>query len=211
MKNIIIIIFSLTILISCNHQKRADGKRELVPYPEKFVHDGYIEMPDSLKPKFIPDTLIGKISLINPNNVNEYLGENVMDRLIDNGLPNSFVLSKNLKQRLTFYFHPGNGINDFSEFKISYNTVISKEKIKITENEFETESGIKLGISIGDLRSIKGEPNNITKNEMVIYHYKIDDYENSEFLKKYNMPSYYADYEFKNGYLVEFRFGFNYP
>ena len=43
-----------------------------------------------------------------------------MDRLVDNGLPNSSVISNDSKQRLIFYFHPGSVKNEFSEFRVSY-------------------------------------------------------------------------------------------
>jgi len=208
------IILGLLFFASCNNRKSERGQtnnRELVPNPEKYVHDGYSELPDPLKPKFVPDTTIGQISLINPKNIDKYLGENVMDRLVDNGLPNSSVISSDSRQRLTFFFHAGSSTKEFSEFQINYVDQNNRNEKVTDDKEFKTENGIKLGMTMGDLRSIKGEPNNITKNGATVFHYKIDDFKNSEFLKKYNMPIYYADYEFENGYLNEFRFGFEYP
>ena len=212
MKQIIIITFSLTLLfLSCNNSTQNKGQREIIPNPEKYVHDGYLELPDSLKPKFKPDTSIGEISINNSDNVNKYLGKDVMENLIFKGLPNSSVTSIDRKQRLTFYFHPGNTAKEFSEFKVSYNESKNRKEVVTDDKEFKTESGIKLGMTSGEIRSIKGEPKKITKNETTIFHYKIDDFKNSEFLKNYNMPIYYADYVFNNGYLIEFRFGFEYP
>ena len=210
MKNILIILIALSVLQSCG-KKIKNEPRELVPDPEKYVHDGNLDKSDSLKPRFIPDTLIGQVSLINPSNVENYFGKNVMDRLNDDGLPNSSVLSSDSKQRLRFYFHPGNGSNDFSEFKISYIKSRSEEDVITTDREFITESGIKLGLTTGQIKSLKGDPDLIAEKETTVFHYKIDEYDESKFLEKYNMPSYYADYEFRNGYLIEFRFGFDYP
>jgi hypothetical protein len=211
MKHILTILIGLALLISCNNGTGQEGKRELVPNPEKYVHDGYAEQPDSIKPEFKPDTLIGQISLVNFKNVQSFLGENVMDRLVDNGLPNSSVISKDSKQRLTFYFHPGGVKNEFSEFKVNYVDQKGRDEFVTEEGEFITESGIKLGMTMGEFRAIKGEPDSLTNNETSTFHYRIDDFQNSEFLKSYNMPIYYADYKFKNGYLTEFRFGFEYP
>lgn len=102
-------------------------------------------------------------------------------------------------------------INEFSEFQVRYYNSVNQD-LKITQkNIFESENKIKLGITVGDLRSIKGEPYKITTKQTTCFYYKIDDYENSEFLNRYNYPSYYANYEFKNGYLIEFSFGFEYP
>ena len=167
---------------------------------------------DSLKNKFAPDTSIGPISLDNRKNVTEYLGENVMERLNDTAMmPHSSVLSKDSKQRFTLYFHPGNSKNKFSEFKVNY-VRKTKNNEKVTNTEvFKTENGVKLGITKSELKSLKGKPDSVYTNSALTYHYIIDDFENSKFLKKYYMPNYYADYKFKNGYLIEFRFGFEYP
>ena len=211
MNYILTILIGLVLVTSCTNRTKQGGKRELVPNPEKYVHDGYFEQPDTLKPKFKPDTVIGQISLINSENVDTYLGENVMEKLADEVIPYSNVISRDSKQQLTFYFHPGRVKKEFSEFEVSYLTRKDRNARVIKEKEFITENGIKLGMTMGEFRSIKGEPDTITNGKTTIFHYQIDDFENSEFLKKYNMPIYYADYKFKNGYLNEFRFGFQYP
>lgn len=211
MRHILTLILGLVLITGCTNGTGQEEKQELVPNSEKYVHDGDSEQPDSLRPEFKPDTTIGQISLINSKKVDSFLGENVMVRLLDKGIPSSSVISSNSKQRLTFYFHPGSVAKEFSEFKISYVDQTGRKEFTTKEKEFKTESGIKLGITMGELRSIKGEPDSLTKNESTVFHYKIDNFENSKFLKRYNMPIYYADYEFKDGYLTEFKFGFEYP
>ncbi len=213
MKQIFTVIIGILILTNCSNgtNEAKQGHRELVPNPEKYEHDGYSELQDTLKPSFKPDTTVGEIRLINSINIDEYLGENVMDRLVDEPFYNCSVISTDKNQRLTVYFHPGGVRKEFSEFKVDYVDNSSKNAFVTKDNEFITESKIKLGITIGDLKAIKGEPDKISKNETTKFHYRVDDFENSEFLKKYNYPSYYADYEFENGYLIEFRFGFEYP
>lgn len=211
MKHILKIISGILLITSCSNGTGQQSQRELVPNPEKYVHDGYLEQSDSLKLKFEPDTTIGQISLVNSKNVDSYLGKNVMDRLVDEGLPGSSVISSDSKQRLTFYFHPGSVTKEFSEFQVTYVNQKSRNEVVTKDKEFKTESGITLGMTMGDLRSIKSEPDSITNKERTVFHYRIDDFKNSEFLQKYNMLIYYADYEFKNGYLTEFRLGFEYP
>jgi len=86
------------------------------------------------------------------------------------------------------------------------------EFIFIPEKEFKTESGIRLGIPLTRLKAIKGEPDSIEENNAItILHYQINNYKNSRFLQRYNMPEYYSDYKFKNDKLIEFKFGFVYP
>lgn len=212
MKPTLLMFIVALLLLNCQTNAKNQGQRELVPHPEKYVHDGYLELHDSIKPQFKPDTMIGPISLIDPTHVEDYLGGNVKSRLIeDDGLPNASVISSDSKQRFRFYFHPGNGENDYSEFEVSYVQQITANDIRIKDQEFTTESGIKLGMTMGALRALKGEPHSITEKETTTFHYKIDDYDTSDFLLKYNMPVYYAHYEFSNGYLIAFKFGFDYP
>ena len=77
----------------------------------------------------------------------------------------------------------------------------------------KTESGIKIGISKKELLAIKGDDftNKQVGNQEVL-SYKIDDFSSSSFLKKYNMPVYFAEYWFTNDdRLVKYKFGFEYP
>jgi len=50
MKQFLTIVSGFLILTSCfNRTSQGEqGNRELVPYPEKYVHDGYSGIPDSL-------------------------------------------------------------------------------------------------------------------------------------------------------------------
>jgi len=210
-------ILKLTLIIfcifqfSCKTTSKDKGQREMIPNPEKYEHDGYSQLPDSVKPDFHPDTVIGKISFLNTENVSDYLGSDVMERLVDKGLLETEVLSKDKKQILKIYFHPGSYKNEFSEFEIKYKDRADKDLWVVDDNEFKTESDIKLGITIGDLRSIKGEPDSIINNSTVTFHYEIDLNDTSDFLSRYKMPEYDSDYEFQNGYLIRFKFGFEYP
>jgi hypothetical protein len=211
LKPVLAIMIGILLTTSCTNRTGQEGKRALVPDPETYAHDGYSEQQDSVKPKFIPDTAIGRISLVSSRNVDNFLGENVMDKLVDKGLPASTVISEDLTQRLTYYFHPGGVKKEFSEFQVSYAGPTDRNEFVTDEKEFVTESGIKLGMTMGALRSMKGEPDSISAGEITVLHYRMDDLENSVFLQRYNMPVYYADYEFKDGFLNEFQFGFEYP
>lgn len=211
MKHILIILVILLFATTCRNRTGQEEKKELVPNPGKYIIDGDSKQPDSLKFKFMPDTTIGKVSLINSKKVDAYIGNNVMERLVEKGLLSSSVISSDSIQRLTFYFHPGSVKKEFSEFKVSYVDQKGRDDLVTDEKEFVTESGIRLGMTMKEFRSIKGEPDSLRNGETTILQYRIDDLKNSTFLERYNMPVYYADFEFKNGYLIEFKFGFEYP
>lgn len=218
MKKYIYLIY-LLLFISCSsssseieieNEYPSHPTREIVPYPEKYEHDGY----DSTKVVFIPDTSIGLISLNNDHNIEEYLGKNTMSRLVEpsDDSPQLTVLSKNNNQALTVYHHYGSIANHFAEFEVKYNNSNDRGIYTTNDDEFITESNIKLGISMGDLRALKGEPDSISKTtDQINFHYILDDFKNSVFLQRYNLPVYYANYTFEDGYLIGFKFGFEYP
>ncbi len=196
------IIFSL--FISCSNNNKNNQNRELLAHPEKYVQDNYKAETIS----FQPDTTISRIALLSDTNIQSYLGEKVMDRLNNEVIPSSYVLSKDKKQRLDFFFHPGSSTNTFAEFRVSYTSTRTRSEYSVNDINFSTESGIKLGITEGTLKAVKGEPDSIDNST---YYYRITDRESPVFLDKYKMPIYYANYTFENGYLIQFRFGFEYP
>lgn len=199
----------LSLLLTCCQRPKSSGQRDLVPNPEKYEHDGY----DPSAITFLPDTSISQIRLLDTSRVDVVLGEDVMDRLEENeslGLPHTSVLSDDKSQQLTVIFHPGNVRNEFSEFIVGYAQEDRMYTPTSSEAEFITESGIKLGMTQGSLKSIKGEPDAIVQGEGTVFQYTIDEAD-SPFLARYYMPLYYAYYTFEEGYLTEFRFGFEYP
>jgi|GEM_PF-6259793 len=204
----LLIILGLLILCACNNKASETLSRELVPNPEKYEHDFY---NDSIE--FSPDVSIGEFKLLDTINIEKYLGENPTSRLIrlHGELPKFQILSSDKNQTLSLYFHPGSFVNEFAEFGIKKGNQTNMDSKKYIDSKFVTESGIQLGITVGDLKSIKGEPTEIETEKTTIFKYLIDNSNESDFLKKYNYPSYKAEYEFENGYLISFKFGFEYP
>ena len=214
MKNLLIVLITILITsVGCDEDEYSENKskkRELVPNPEKYEHDNCSFENIS----FVPDTSVNGLVIINSESTIEYLGISISDKLKrEKGyLPNIKIETNNSKQILRVICHPGGGINEIVEFEIEFSESFDRTiELKVEQNQFITESGIRLNITVGDLKVIKGKPDSISKGETTIFHYEINDYEKSEFLKKYNYPVYYSDYEFQNGYLTRFKFGFEYP
>jgi hypothetical protein len=203
-----LILISL-LVCSCNNNTQNNKRAELNPNPQKYEHDNY-------KPKeitFIPDSSIIGICLHSDSLVSSVLGDNYKMSLDANAdIPNLIVINRKTNQLITFYKHPGGVIGEFAEFEVTgFEDYGIQESIEINDMEFQTESGIKLNMTIGALKSIKGEPDTTLINKTTTLSYRLDDIDKSSFLKRYNMPIYYADYEFKDGYLIRFKFGFDYP
>lgn len=210
MKRINNLILILIYLLSCScHNKTNDNKTELGSDTEKYEHDNY--SPDGIA--YIPDSSIIGICLLSDSLISAILGDDYKMSLSSNtDIPNLIVFNSKSNQLLSLYQHPGGLMGEFAEFEVTgFNDYGKRPVIEKSDKEFITESGIKLNMTIGELKAIKGEPDTTIVNETSILKYSLDDINESDFLKRYNMPIYYADYEFKNGYLMRFKFGFEYP
>ena len=219
------IIFLLVLLsASCNQsqstvdRKSSDTVNHIKSFTDtttKKLKDGKIVLIiDSTFPCQLanPDTSVFDIILDDRKSSIKQVGEkfNPIEDNVD--MPHENFCSKDKKQTLTLFFHYGGAKNEFSEFQVKkYST--SDSATTLAANTFVTNSRIALGISKEKVVSIFGNCFKTIKNEKAIeiIRYHIDDYGNSCFLKRYNYPSYYAEYEFLNDKLIRFRFGFEYP
>ena len=180
---------------------------------------------DTNKPQkeYLPDSSINKtIFLCNPLSVIRNFGD-LMNRASKNAdmgsdiekedLPNITFLNKGKNQYFKMLFHPGDTKNSFSEFEIGYikDRVIKKSK-QSNFISFETESGVQLGITLQELIDKKGKGYTIGTNAgITCVSYVLNDIQKSSFLKRYNMPVYYAKYYLQENKVVMFTFGFEYP
>jgi hypothetical protein len=78
---------------------------------------------------------------------------------------------------------------------------------------FKTGRGVELGMSVAQVQALFGtcfKSRQKTGDEL-FFEYEISDADRDPELAKFGYPIYYAEYEFKKGKLVRFRFGFAYP
>jgi hypothetical protein len=117
---------------------------------------------------------------------------------------------------LMAYQYEGNTENAYSCFEIGYfedEKNIGFQKASPTvETNFTTESGLSLGISTDDVIHIKGMNfKNRKLGDYTVLTYRIEDYENSPFLKHYNMPGYFIEIRIKEDLVNRITFGFDFP
>lgn len=159
-----------------------------------------------------PDTSVFNIILLDSQSAVRQVGESYV--LIDDhkDMLRKHFCSQDKTQTLTLFFHYGGGKNEVAEFQVKQYE-LSDSATTLKTNSFLTNSGIKLGISRQQVTSILGNCfKTVSKNAITeTIKYQIDDFNHSAFLSRYNYPSYYAEYEFKENKLVRFRFGFEYP
>lgn len=169
---------------------------------------------DKSSKKYQPDTSVNKtIYLCNPSSITIIFGD-LMSQINKNAdLPDITFLNQKGNQYLKMLFHPGDIKNSFSEFEIGYATdSLTNKSTKSNFISFETENGIKLGITKQELIKEKGIGyTSSMKAHVTCVRYFIGNFSKSSFLNRYNMPIYYSEYYLKDDKVVKFRFGFEYP
>lgn len=167
----------------------------------------------------IPDTTINnKFLLENYQSIENYFTTNSNFKLIEQlrSSPVAVFTNKGKNEYLLAYQYEGGSKNAFSCFEIGklseLQNLVKTSIAKIDIDNFNTESSLQLGQSIEDVKRIKGNTFTETTeaNEKII-SYKIDDVK-SDFLKRYNMPSYFLRITFdKTEKVKRIIFGFDYP
>jgi len=181
----------------------------------KFLIAGLFCWCNCLGQEFKPDTTINQINLEDSRSIIKKLkaDTSVITEIVKESPWRLQLRNKFGNQLLTLFFHPGNSTWAFSEFKVQIlSQEVNMEKmIKLNDNEFITEKGIKLGLSKSELIRKMGRPTNTKiENGFEIIEYRIID-PNSMMLKKYNQAEYFAIYKLKNDRIIEFHFGFVMP
>jgi len=198
--SISVYLLSFLLLISCEIKTVSTGE----------VKGNGLQITDSLK--FIPDISVNGIFLEEHFTVESQIGDLMQFINREESLPSVYVFNNDSSQYLKLIFHPGGVKNSFSEFEVSYVGDLQESKgFRILRfKEFITDSEIKLGMSKQDIIKRKGSDFFEIKEDYI--KYIVDDFGKSIFLKKYNMPLYYAKYEFdSNNVLTKYSFGFEYP
>ncbi len=169
--------------------------------------------------QIIPDTTINKkLCLSNYNSLplfySNYKNITTIDRIRES--PVVIFASKSKIEYLIAYQYEGSTKNSFDCFEIGYlknEQNLNKVNIYTTsEDNFKTESDLCLGLTFEELGSIKGSDYEKKEKESeTILTYRNTNFENSAFLKHYNMPSYFMEFTLKENKVIKIKFGFDYP
>jgi len=157
-------------------------------------------------------TINGVVLLRNSASIERNFGDLMKKIDLKKDIPDVRIKNQSGTQYLRLAFYPGDNKNVFSLFEVSNNSLGSQNALSSSILNFDTESGIKLGLSKTEVINKKG--NNYQeskKGDLIKLRYEIDEKKDKKFLDKYNMPLYVAEYFFKNDVLETFSFGFEYP
>jgi hypothetical protein len=193
--------------------------KEFVVYDKRATSAFKQELIESLIPKnYIPDTKIGDATLLDPNNITSFFGEESMHHLTPMGEEgNEFeqvsLLTRNKREKITLIAHPGNVAYAFSVFRVELADEKDSELFTTNVTKFVSESGVTLGMSEADFNRVKGKPSVTARkgDNVKVMNYCIVEIYDHELLREYNLPAYSATYTFENGVLTAFEFGFVNP
>lgn len=161
------------------------------------------------------DISVSGIFLSDPESSRKVIGNSQMPKESGDDFPTIQICNSKKTEVITLVFHYGDIKDSYSEFRVrniskppATTCILPSKRIE----HFVTGKGIHLGMSKKQLSKILGHSFTEHKNgKKTTMHYRIDDFENSRFLKKYNLPIYYGSYHFEKETLVKFEFGFEYP
>jgi hypothetical protein len=160
------------------------------------------------------DISVSGILLSNSESTRQILVNPPRPTEMDDDFPVIQICNSNNTEILTLVFHHGDTKDSFNEFRIQNISKVLTGCIippKVI-SRFVTGKGIHLGISKEELIKILGPSFTEDKEDNTItIRYKIDNFNKSSFLKKYNLPVYFGHYHFLKGKLAKFEFGFEYP
>jgi hypothetical protein len=165
---------------------------------------------DTIANTFVPDSSINeKFLLNNERSLQEFYPNINTLKLVEFVRENPIIAFCNTSKSeyLFAYQYEGNIQNEFSCFEIGYYNEKIKSYVQSNYKEFTTENGLRLGLSLEEVERIKGKDYTKQGNKII---YKISD-PNSAFLRNYNMPEYFLEFDLQQNKVVKIKFGFAYP
>lgn len=162
---------------------------------------------------FVPDTLVNnRLALRDFNGIVQGMpqskNQNAVEKLRES--PVFVFVNQDTTSYLLAYQYEGTTSYAFDCFEIGYTKDLeqTKEILKVDEMFFVLGSGLKLGLSLVELIKIKGNRYDQEGNQIT---YRIDDYRQSPFLKRYNMPAYFLTCTLTDNVITKIKFGFEQP
>ena len=218
MKQLFLALLTISLLTNCNNPqtKPVDKSEtlELTPGQDTTMGENNVNQQKSTSTTCVftdPDTSFVGIKLRDAESTIKVLGKQTK---LEGDSLNVFY-SNDKKQTLRLTVHPGDYFNQVSIFRISYADNAKQNFRRINSTTFETEKGIKLGISKKEIIEKLGTCyiSKDSTNTTIELNYRLElpNDSNTKLLKSSNMPIYYASYKLSNDKLENIEFGFEYP
>jgi hypothetical protein len=160
-----------------------------------------------------PDLEIAGVKLTDSNSAVAVVGASPPLVESEDDLPHARFVSTNGAQELVLFAHYGAVEDEYAEVEVRQAGPEALALKDLPVESFKTGRGVELGMSVAQVQALFGtcfKSRQKTGDEL-FFEYEISDADRDPELAKFGYPIYYAEYEFKKGKLVRFRFGFAYP
>jgi len=171
--------------------------------------DAFSQEIDSDTSIFFPDTAINKtLKLLDAKSILNNIG-NQSGKLINDEKASRIQLKNSGNSEYLILYHlNGSNANSFNQFEVGMLDEKTDSFKASNFISFYTQENLTLGINSEALIKIKGRNfSKYYKDGFAIFKYPIQ-HKNDNFLKRYNMPIYVAEYYFRNDKLYKFIIGF---
>lgn len=160
-----------------------------------------------------PDVSISGMTLMDSDQAIKLVGGSIRLEESEDDLPQARFVSTNGSQEMILFAHYGAIDDEYAEVEVR---VAGAEAIALPDlpiESFKTGQGVELGMTVAQVQALFGTcfKSRQKSGSDLFFEYEIQDAEKDPDLKMFGYPVYYAEYEFKRGKLVRFRFGFAYP
>jgi hypothetical protein len=160
-----------------------------------------------------PDTTISGITLADADSAINVVGAGADLVDSEDDLPHARFVSTNGAQEMDLFAHYGAASDVYAEVEVRIADAEALALKDLPLETFKTGRGVELGMKVAEVEALFGtcfKSRQKTGSEL-FFEYEIANADRDPELAKFGFPVYYAEYEFKSGKLVRFRFGFAYP
>jgi len=160
-----------------------------------------------------PDIAIGGVTLTDSDSAIQVVGAGAPLVESEDDLPHARFVTSNGGQELVLFAPYGAVSDEYAEAEVREAGPEALALRDLPIESFKTGRGVELGMTAQQVQGLFGTcfKSREKTGPDLFFEYEIDNADSDPDLKKYGYPVYYAEYEFKSGKLVRFRFGFAYP
>ena len=160
-----------------------------------------------------PDLTIAGIRLLDPASAGEVVGSGAELRGGEEDLPHASFVNAHGNEQLDLFAHYGAIVDEYAEAEVHEGGSQALVLKDLPVDSFKTGRGVELGMTVSAVLSLFGPCLKAREKDGAseLLQYQIKRSQMAPAMKSLGYESYFAEYEFLDGKLVRFRFGFEHP
>lgn len=160
------------------------------------------------------ETDINRVRLGDEDSTERVLGKTEKLPLTSSDFATLTVFNRDQSEVATLTQYPGGVAGAFYAIEVLRTGLgaSTENSVTLDAEHLSSERGVRLGVSEHFVTNLLGScyKRKTAKNGSLTLRYETED-PNHPFLKRVGMPNYFAEYSFRDGRLVSFQYGSDYP